>query len=188
MAEPSDMTAWPVEDIPDGDKLFMRVHRNWCPGGDLSPGVFRDHGGGMSTDWERYSTPQEARDPGPLDRLAAGGTGLAGAAVHGILGEEASFQAKHRTVSRVEARSFRGDRLAQDLPDRHVETADLGRREGRGTAFGVDPRAKEDLVRVDVPDPREDLLVHQGRLDRARRFREGASELFAMDFERVGTV
>ena len=56
------MTAWPVEHVPDEDKLFMRVHKNWCPGGELGPGVFRDHGPGMSTDWEKYSTPEDSRN------------------------------------------------------------------------------------------------------------------------------
>jgi hypothetical protein len=39
----------------------MRVHRNLVPDGEAEPGVFRDHGNGMSSDWEKYSTPQQTR-------------------------------------------------------------------------------------------------------------------------------
>jgi hypothetical protein len=43
----------------------MRVHRNFVRADDplefIPPGVFRDHGGAMSTDWEKYSTAEEAR-------------------------------------------------------------------------------------------------------------------------------
>jgi hypothetical protein len=53
------MTEWPKEPIPGEDLLFMRVHRNLLKSGQLHPGVFRDHDGAMSTDWSRYSTPED---------------------------------------------------------------------------------------------------------------------------------
>jgi len=49
-----------VEQIPDTDKLFYRVHRSYFVEGELVPGVFRQIGNGMSTDWSKYSTPQES--------------------------------------------------------------------------------------------------------------------------------
>jgi hypothetical protein len=52
---------WEKEHVPDGDHLFMRAHRTFIRNGVLTHGVFKDHGGGMSTDWERYSTPAETR-------------------------------------------------------------------------------------------------------------------------------
>jgi hypothetical protein len=59
---------WPQEAIPDEDSLYMRVHRQWAfENGDLKPGVFRNQppenqgGTGMSTDWDRYSTPRDTR-------------------------------------------------------------------------------------------------------------------------------
>lgn len=59
------MTPWPVEFIPDADTLYMRIHRQWLkPDGSLWPVCFRnrpDDSGGMSTDWDRYSTPEETR-------------------------------------------------------------------------------------------------------------------------------
>ena len=51
---------WPVEEIPDAGRLFMRVHHQWLdPEGLPAPGAFEDHEGSMSTDWEKYSTPQD---------------------------------------------------------------------------------------------------------------------------------
>ncbi len=50
------------EDIPDGDRLYMRAHKSFFfPNYDLRPGVFQDHGDAMSTDWDKYSTPEETR-------------------------------------------------------------------------------------------------------------------------------
>ncbi len=41
----------------------MGVHRTWLkPDGEVWPGVFKNHGDGMSTDWSRYSTPEQTRD------------------------------------------------------------------------------------------------------------------------------
>jgi hypothetical protein len=61
MASESRLTSWPVEPIPAPDRLFMRAHRVFFTSGQLAPGVFRDHGEGMSMDWERYSTPERTR-------------------------------------------------------------------------------------------------------------------------------
>ncbi len=48
---------WKVEIIHDKDKLFYRVHKSFLRAGKLLLGVFREIGDGMSTDWEKYSTP-----------------------------------------------------------------------------------------------------------------------------------
>jgi len=49
--------------------LYYRVHRTFVRDGKPVPSVFRDRDGGMSTDWSRYSTPDETRNRGqtPLD-------------------------------------------------------------------------------------------------------------------------
>jgi hypothetical protein len=56
---------WPVEEIPDQDRLFMRVHRQWLKNGRVAPGFFQNRPdeatGAMSTDWSRYATPEETR-------------------------------------------------------------------------------------------------------------------------------
>lgn len=55
---------WPIEDIPNADKVFMRVHVNHLDRESIIPGVFRDHNGDMSTDWNKYSTAEETRRRG----------------------------------------------------------------------------------------------------------------------------
>jgi len=57
---------WPIEPVPDNALLFMRIHKNHIQDGRPVPGVFQNHGegddAGMSTDWNKYSTPQETLD------------------------------------------------------------------------------------------------------------------------------
>jgi hypothetical protein len=59
---------YPVELIPNEDRLFRRVHKNLVRDGKLTPAAFKQIGDGMSVDWERYSTVQEtvgrAKNPG----------------------------------------------------------------------------------------------------------------------------
>ena len=50
--------AWDVEEIPNQDRVFYRVHRTHRT---LGPSIFREQEGAMSTDWEKYSTPEESR-------------------------------------------------------------------------------------------------------------------------------
>ena len=53
---------WRAEEIPDSNRLFMRVHVNGLLEGELHPGVFREIDGSMSTDWEKYSTAEKSRN------------------------------------------------------------------------------------------------------------------------------
>jgi hypothetical protein len=54
--------AWEVEYIPDDDLLYRRVHRKLLSVlGGARAGAFTDHKGGMSTDWSKYSTPEDTR-------------------------------------------------------------------------------------------------------------------------------
>lgn len=59
---------WPVEHIPDEHRLFMRVHRDFYDfdDGRPLPVAFRDQGGAMSTDWEKYATARDTRDRGRI--------------------------------------------------------------------------------------------------------------------------
>ena len=56
---------WPVEDIPDTDRLYLRVHRQWFKDGRIAPGFFQNRPneatGAMSSDWNKYSIPKETR-------------------------------------------------------------------------------------------------------------------------------
>tara|TARA_R110002049_G_scaffold176324_2_gene343531 strand:+ start:748 stop:1158 length:411 start_codon:yes stop_codon:yes gene_type:complete len=55
-----------IEEIPDRDKLYYRVQKNWIRDGRILPGAIRERGEGenrsMSTDWEKYSTAKESQD------------------------------------------------------------------------------------------------------------------------------
>jgi hypothetical protein len=57
---------WAKELIPDDARLFMRVHKNQLDAdGEPIPGAFRNRPqstDGMSTDWEKYSSPEECRN------------------------------------------------------------------------------------------------------------------------------
>lgn len=54
---------WQVETIPDTDTLYMRAHKVHIDNQrNLAPGVFRDQGKGMSTDWHKYAMPQDTRN------------------------------------------------------------------------------------------------------------------------------
>jgi hypothetical protein len=63
---------WESEDIPDDAILYMRIHKNNLKSGHpIINNVFRLRPNeiGMSTDWDKYSTPQETRKraKNPLD-------------------------------------------------------------------------------------------------------------------------
>ncbi len=55
---------WDIEDIPNTEFLYMRINIVWMENGEPTPAAFRVRKGdvGMSTDWARYSTPEQTRD------------------------------------------------------------------------------------------------------------------------------
>lgn len=70
MASDDTALAFPAEEIPDEDLLYMRVHKMWVrDDGSLRAGAFQERRDechpetppGMSTEWEKYSSPAEAR-------------------------------------------------------------------------------------------------------------------------------
>jgi hypothetical protein len=67
MAGNTSIDNWVEEDIPNDNMLYMRVHENHVQNGKLMPAAFRNHPtpqDGMSTDWNKYSTPQETKNRG----------------------------------------------------------------------------------------------------------------------------
>jgi hypothetical protein len=57
----ADELAFAVEEIPDADSVFMRVHRDFIRNGDLLPGAFKSQDGGMSVDWSKYASREDAK-------------------------------------------------------------------------------------------------------------------------------
>ena len=86
--------------------------------------------------------------------------------------EEAVLEGAARAVEVAEVvdrRAVGVDPLLQRLAHRLAQQRPLGARESAGLAQRVDLRAEQRLVRVDVADARDPLLVEQERLDgRAR--------------------
>lgn len=82
------MTAWLKEDVPSDDCLLMRVHiRTHANKGRLSTGAYKNHNLGMSTDWERYSTPEETRQRGRKVESEYGVVSMSVAAVRLVPGQ-----------------------------------------------------------------------------------------------------
>ncbi len=52
---------WQIEVIPDESLLFRRVHKNLMVNGQVTIAAFKNVQGGMSVDWNKYSTAEEAR-------------------------------------------------------------------------------------------------------------------------------
>jgi hypothetical protein len=63
MAGGPEVVPYPVEDIPDKDSLFLRVHRSIVKdGGSPMPVAYEEHDGGMSTNWSKYATAASTRE------------------------------------------------------------------------------------------------------------------------------
>ena len=65
------VSSWPTEEIPDNDYLWMRVHKMRVPSGEIRPNAFQNRPttkDGMSTDWEKYATPEATRNRGNIPK------------------------------------------------------------------------------------------------------------------------
>jgi hypothetical protein len=54
------MDNYPKEQIPAQSNLFYRIHKTFIVDGEIVPGVFQSKIDGMSTDWDKYGTPQQS--------------------------------------------------------------------------------------------------------------------------------
>jgi len=54
------MSDWPIENIPNADHLFMRVHKQYLKGHEVTPGAFQSREAGMSVE-PAASTPAARR-------------------------------------------------------------------------------------------------------------------------------
>ncbi len=62
----ADLENWPVEEIPDADSLFLRVHHANVKDGRAIPRTYDEHDGGMSTNWSRYADAELTRQQAAL--------------------------------------------------------------------------------------------------------------------------
>lgn len=52
------MDIYSKEFIPDDSNLYYRVHKTFIIDNEIIPGAFQSKIDGMSTDWDKYSTPE----------------------------------------------------------------------------------------------------------------------------------
>jgi hypothetical protein len=55
---------WPIEVIPDEDRLYYRVHQMYIRPDEIQPAAFTNQPKGskfMSVDWAKYTTPEKTR-------------------------------------------------------------------------------------------------------------------------------
>ena len=126
-----------VEDIPDEDSLYYRVHINLLKtlGGKLGPNCFRDPGGGMSSDWSKYSSPEQARARSGNDKAANYGvTGLQVGRVRQIEG----LRIEHAPIDGNDAHAHvLGLGKDELLTQQRAELYDAGERRCAGGGDGV---------------------------------------------------
>jgi len=63
MVEKTNVTKWSIEIIPNEDDLYYRIHKMYYEDvPNVIPGSgFRPQGKSLSTDWNKYSTPERSR-------------------------------------------------------------------------------------------------------------------------------
>ncbi len=64
MVEKTNVTKWSIEIIPEEDDLYYRIHKMFFKEEpNIIPSAsFRVQGNSMSTDWNKYSTPERLRE------------------------------------------------------------------------------------------------------------------------------
>ena len=135
---------WSAEEIPNNDLLYMRVHRNMVEHDLPVIGVFRNRPDpaqselppGMSTDWNRYSTPQQTRERARSSRPEDNGViSLNVGHVRGIYGQQVDHTPRYRVLENPED------------PNNRAHTDVSGRKSPKETN---DPQERVRLLRIRV--------------------------------------
>ena len=53
---------YPIEEIPDKDHVFYRIHIENIRDNTIIPGAFRQRDDGMSVDWDKYGSPERLKN------------------------------------------------------------------------------------------------------------------------------
>lgn len=98
-------TEWEIEEIPNADILYYRVHKNdWNPDGTPKEGAFRNspnkQTSGMSTNWSKYSTAGQALEGTRKPKEEYGVVALNVAAVRAIPDQEIKHSPDRDSVNR----------------------------------------------------------------------------------------
>ncbi len=138
MADPEDevVQEW-IEHIPDPDRIFMRMHE----GGltvtrQFHPGIFREHDGAMSVDWEKYSSAKETRSRAKKNPGQNGVIALVAGDVRGIEG----LSVEHEPIRSNRAHSgIHGITQPGSLPAEEIKTKRRALLLGLVTGWEIDP-------------------------------------------------
>jgi hypothetical protein len=87
----------------------------------------------------------------------------------------------------TEARALKIHCAVENLFHGPMKASGGSRGKPSGPGKWMDAGLEERLVRIDIAQPGEDLLVHQPALDGPVAAMKGLAELFPRDFARVGT-
>ena len=112
------MPPWQPEDIPDPNRLFLRVHRDQARVA-LAPNVFVEHSGGMSTDWERYAIPETTRASGRKHSGEYGIVVLVAGAVRSVPGLSVEHTPEDANRAHTDVRGI-GETGPQTTERRHL--------------------------------------------------------------------
>src|SRR3990172_8931272 len=66
-----EVSSWASEPIPSENYLWMSAHKTQLPDGEIAPGAFKNRPttkDGMSTDWDKYATPEDTRNRGKIPK------------------------------------------------------------------------------------------------------------------------
>ncbi len=74
------------EQIPDEHDLFMRIHFKHFKDGDILLIAFRNHDGGMSTNWSEYADANLTKEQAALDNKDPNNYGVVELSVGGVRG------------------------------------------------------------------------------------------------------
>ena len=127
------------------------------------------------------STPAEDDS---LNRGLAHQAGLAGAEIDTVL-ELKEALATFGVDIVGDGRSTQLDGLLQHLFDRCVQAIELSSSEPSCLPAGTNTRAKQRLIRVDVPHPMQQLLIEQSSFDRRLASAKELGEIVGADGERL---
>jgi hypothetical protein len=123
----ADSIDWKAEYIPGDADTYMRAHRTYFRGPKLLPGVFKSRDGGMSVDWEKYSTPEETRQRSTSNPLDNAIISLPVVGVRGIRNLDVKHTPDHESANRAHSDVLGIPDGGEDLTEIRVSLLDISR-------------------------------------------------------------
>jgi len=99
--------------------------------------------------------------------------------VHGIDGQESAFKPEDGAITGIKAGSLGFDGSFENGADLSVDLADFCQLQGRRDSLWMNSCSEKNFVGVNIPDPADDFLIHQSRLDGTAGFFQAFSQSIA---------